>query len=140
MDEWQIEKSLRDSGLKKTAIRVAVLSHLSDCSNALSQPEFETFFKGQENRVTVYRVLRDLEEKGLIHRLYDVEGTARFALCRCCSEHAHNDEHVHFNCITCKNVFCLEDISTTIPELPEGFKIKMIHFTIEGICEKCNKN
>jgi Fur family transcriptional regulator, ferric uptake regulator len=140
MNELQIEKTLRDSGLKKTTVRIAVLRHLSDSSNALSQPEFEAFFKGQENRVTVYRVLRDLEEKGLIHRVYDVEGIARFALCRSCNEHTHNDEHIHFNCVACKNVFCLEDINLTIPVLPSGFKINMIHFTVEGICEKCNNN
>ncbi len=139
MNDLQIEKTLRSTGLKKTSVRVAVLKHLSDEIKALSQPDLETLVEGRENRVTVYRVLRDLEEKGLIHKVYDVEGTARFALCRSCTEHQHHDEHLHFNCIECKNVICLDDINVNIPSLPTGFKVKNIHFIIEGICEKCNK-
>ena len=84
-------------GLKKTSVRIAILKHLSDASKALSQPELEIVFEGRENRVTIYRVLKDLEEKGLIHKVYDVTGTARFAVCHSCIEHQHHDEHLHFN-------------------------------------------
>jgi Fur family transcriptional regulator, ferric uptake regulator len=139
MNDLEIVEALRNKGLKKTSVRVAVLKHLTDEVKALSQPELENLFAGRENRVTVYRVLRDLEEKGLIHRVYDVEGTARFALCHFCTEHKHHDEHLHFNCIECKNVICLDKINVNIPTLPAGFKIKNLHFTVEGICEKCNK-
>ena len=140
MNDLYFENLLKGSGLKKTTVRLAVLKHLSDHTKALSQPEFETFFEGRENRVTVYRVLRDLEEKGLIHKVYDLEGTARFALCRSCTEHQHHDEHLHFNCVECKNVFCLDDLNVAVPQLPIGFKAKSIHFIVEGTCEKCNKN
>lgn len=138
MNELDIEKILRASGLKKTSVRVGVLKHLSNSLNALSQPEFETLFNGLENRVTVYRVLRDLEEKGLIHRVYDLEGVARFALCKPRQVQAHSDDHIHFNCVTCKNVFCMEDIHLSIPDLPKGFEFRAIHFTIEGVCKICN--
>jgi Fur family transcriptional regulator, ferric uptake regulator len=140
MNDLQLVETLRSSGLKKTTVRIAVLKQLTESENALSQPELETVFEGRENRVTVYRVLRDFEEKGLIHRVYDVEGTARFALCRSCTEHQHYDEHLHFNCIECKNVICLDSVHVNIPILPIGFKVKNIHFTVEGVCEKCNKN
>ena len=120
MNDLQIVETLRSTGLKKTAVRVAVLKHLSDEIRALSQPELETLFEGRENRVTVYRVLRDLEEKGLIHKVYDVEGTARFALCRSCTEHKHHDQHLHFNCVQCKNVICMDNINVVIPSLPTG--------------------
>jgi Fur family transcriptional regulator, ferric uptake regulator len=140
MNDLQLVETLRSSGLKKTTVRIAVLKQLTESGNALSQPELETVFEGRENRVTVYRVLRDFEEKGLIHRVYDVEGTARFALCRSCTEYQHHDEHLHFNCIECKNVICLDSVHVSIPILPIGFKVKNIHFTVEGVCEKCNKN
>jgi Fur family transcriptional regulator, ferric uptake regulator len=140
MNDLQLVETLRSSGLKKTTVRIAVLKQLTESENALSQPELETVFEGRENRVTVYRVLRDFEEKGLIHRIYDMEGTARFALCRSCTEHQHHDEHLHFNCVECKNVICLDNIHVSIPTLPIGFKVKNIHFTVEGVCEKCNKN
>lgn len=137
MTDGQILENLRNSGLKKTSVRIAVLKYLSEGVKALSQPEIEILFEGRENRVTIYRVLRDLEEKGLIHKVYDVEGTARFALCRSCTEHQHHDEHLHFNCVECKNVICLDDVHISVPILPQGFQIKNIHFTIEGICKNC---
>ena len=91
--------------------------------------------------MTIYRVLRDLEEKGVIHRVFDLNGTARFAICRSgCSEYAHNDEHVHFNCTACKNVFCLDDIAVYTPSLPTGFTFQSVKLTVEGICKNCSAN
>lgn len=137
--EIQVSQTLRQIGLKSTPLRIAVLQQLAKKAQALSQPDLETIFEGRENRVTIYRVLRDLEENGLIHRVFDIDGTAHFALCKnSCSEHEHNDEHLHFNCITCKNVFCLDDVVVSVPALPEGFKVQTVKLTVEGICKNCS--
>lgn len=141
MTETRVIKALREVGLKQTPLRVAVLQELTANVQALSQPDLENVFEGRENRVTIYRVLRDLEEKGVIHRVFDLNGTARFALCRNnCTAHAHNDEHVHFNCTACKNVFCLDDIAVAAPSLPTGFMFQSVKLTVEGICKNCSVN
>ncbi|MFM2267994.1 MAG: hypothetical protein RL757_1435 [Bacteroidota bacterium] len=129
---------LRKSGLKRTPIRVAVLELLAASQSARSKPELEIAFGNRENRVTIYRVLRDLEEKGLVHRVFDVEGTPKFAICDAhCSTHAHHDEHLHFNCTTCLSVYCLDAISFPTINLPEGFELKNMNFSATGICKNC---
>ena len=141
MTETQVSQTLRQIGLKSTPLRIAVLQQLAKNGQALSQPDLKIVFEGRENRVTIYRVLRDLEESGLIHRVFDIDGTTRFAMCRnSSSEHEHNDEHLHFNCIACKNVFCLDDIAISTPSLPEGFKVQTVKLTVEGICKNCSEN
>ena len=141
MTETRAVQTLRQVGLKQTPLRVAVLQQLAANVHALSQPDFENVFEGRENRVTIYRVLRDLEDKGVIHRVFDLNGTARFAVCRNnCTAHAHNDKHVHFNCTACKNVFCLDDIAVAAPSLPMGFTFQSVKLTVEGICKNCSVN
>ena len=139
MIEAHTIQTLRQVGLKQTPLRMAILQKLMTNVQALSQSDFENVFEGRENRVTIYRVLRDLEEKGAIHRVFDLNGTARFAICRNnCTAHAHNDEHVHFNCTACKNVFCLDDIPVAPPSLPMGFIFQTVKLTVEGICKNCS--
>ncbi len=141
MTETRAIQTLRQVGLKHTPLRLAIVQELTTNVQALSQPDLENAFEGRENRVTIYRVLRDLEEKGVIHRVFDLNGTARFAICKSgCTEHVHNDEHVHFNCTTCKNVFCLDDAVVAAPSLPMGFTFKSVKLTVEGICKNCSAN
>ena len=141
MTETHAIQTLRQVGLKQTPLRIAILQELTTNMQALSQPDLENVFEGRENRVTIYRVLRDLEEKGVIHRVFDLNGTARFAICRNgCTAHVHNDEHVHFNCTACKNVFCLNDIVVAAPSLPTGFTFQTVKLTVEGICKNCSVN
>ena len=140
MENTQIETLLRQHGLKKTPVRVAVMRLLSDRGYALSQPELEDTFENKENRVTVYRVLRDLEEKGLIHKVYDLGGTAKFALCHSnCDEHHHHDEHLHFNCVECGNVYCINDTEIPTIRLPKGFQMRQLSLQAQGVCDTCTE-
>ena len=80
MKKNEIVQVLDDNNLKKTNIRVEVLKAITSTDNALSQPSIEKKMKGEAYRVTVYRVLKDLEENGLIHKTYDHSGTALFSI------------------------------------------------------------
>ncbi len=135
LEKAQIIEILRGSGLKKTPVRVAVLAALMGNNTALSQPQLEALFGQHESRITIYRVLRDLEEAHLIHRIYDKDGVAKYALYK--HNHAHN--HVHFNCTTCNDLVCLEAFEIEIPTLPQGYKMNAVRYTVEGICQKCDK-
>ncbi len=139
MIEEKLTELLRQAGLKRTPIRVAVLKHLAESNHAISQPALEAAFENRENRVTIYRVLRDLEEKGLIHRVFDITGTAKFALCNqtACSSHAHHDEHLHFNCTVCNNVYCLDMLELPKMTMPEGFELTTLNLSATGICKHC---
>lgn len=139
MIEEKLTEMLRKVGLKRTPIRVAVLRHLDEIEHALSQPALEEAFENRENRVTIYRVLRDLEEKGLIHRVFDISGTAKFAICQhnSCSAHAHHDEHIHFNCTVCNNVYCLDTLTLPSLPMPDGFELATVNLSATGICKNC---
>jgi Fur family ferric uptake transcriptional regulator len=141
MTEEKLTELLRQAGLKRTSIRVAVLKHLAAINHAVSQSALETVFENRENRVTIYRVLRDLEEKGLIHRIFDAAGTAKFALCNhsACSSHAHHDEHLHFNCTVCNHIFCMDSIEIPHLKMPEGFEIASLNISATGICKNCKQ-
>lgn len=134
-------QKLVNAGLKKTEIRIQLLSHLLSHDIAISQPELEKEFKSISDRVTIYRALSSFEENGIVHKVIDLNGTARYALCSSskCNGHKHFDEHVHFHCIDCGDVFCLEEIEIPHIQLPSTLIIQKSNLNIQGICEKCQK-
>ena len=92
------EELLDKHHLKKTSPRLKVLSVLSAKDVATSQPDLETVMVDID-RVTLYRILNAFEEKGIIHKVFDLNGTANYAVCSSnCEENHHHDEHLHFNC------------------------------------------
>jgi len=124
--------------LKKTAPRLKVLSMLAAKEVATSQPDLETVMVDID-RVTLYRILNAFEEKGIIHKVFDLNGTANYAMCSSkCEENHHHDEHLHFNCTNCKNVYCLDDLHLPPIKLPKGFKINGFTLYANGLCPKCS--
>lgn len=112
---------------------------MSSKSTATSQPDLESVMNDID-RVTLYRILSAFEEKGIIHKVFDLNGTANYAMCLSnCEENHHHDEHLHFNCSNCKNVYCLEELSMPAINVPAGFKIEALNLYATGICPKCSK-
>ncbi len=135
----EFNELLEKHQLKKTAPRISVLSILKSRPMATSQPELEEILGKQTDRVTLYRILSTFEEKGIIHKVLDLNGTANYAFCSSsCNEHEHHDEHVHFNCTRCKHVYCLNNLKIPSFSLPEGFKTASLSLTASGVCDKCS--
>lgn len=132
---------LEESGFRKTEIRLKVLEYIQKLDKAVSQPELERKFNKLADRVTLYRILSAFEEKGIIHKIMDVHGVARYALCNHnhCSEHQHHDEHVHFNCIECGDVVCLDNVKLPEINLPKEYSLLKMSLNIEGTCNNCKK-
>jgi Fur family ferric uptake transcriptional regulator len=136
---FQFEDLLAKHHLKKTSSRLRVLSMLASKQVATSQPDLEEVIEDVD-RGTLYRILTVFEEKGIIHKVYDLNGTANFALCHSnCEENHHHDEHLHFNCINCNNVYCLDDLDLPNIHLPQGFSNINFKLSATGICPSCNK-
>jgi len=124
--------------LKKTGPRLKVLSMLSAKKVATSQPDLERVMDDID-RVTLYRILSAFEEKGIIHKVFDLNGTANYAMCSpACDEDHHHDEHLHFNCTACKSVYCLDDLHLPAITLPKGFKPQGFTLYATGLCPKCD--
>ena len=105
-----------------------------------SHTELESLLNKMD-RVTLYRVLKDFEETGLVHKIIDMGGVTRFALCKhSCPDGNHSDNHVHFNCQDCNKVFCMDKI--VVPELrmPKGYRAMGAHTLLYGLCSNCSAN
>ncbi|EDM35289.1 hypothetical protein PBAL39_13692 [Pedobacter sp. BAL39] len=131
---------LKEHELKHTKQRVRVLEEIALDTAAISQPELEKKLGKEIDRVTLYRILNIYEDKGILHRIMDMNGTANYAICSpSCTEDHHHDEHVHFNCTSCAKIYCLE-VNAPKVKMPAGYTAKTINTTAYGICEKCNSS
>ncbi|MEZ0454112.1 Fur family transcriptional regulator [Sphingobacterium thalpophilum] len=131
---------LKRNNLKVTQPRLRVLEIISTKDSAISQPELEKLLGKDIDRVTLYRVLASFEEKGIIHKIFDLHGTATYAMCSTdCSEHDHHDQHVHFICRVCNSVYCLDDITLPKVSIPAGFSLEAIAVNALGVCNHCKK-
>lgn len=129
---------LRSHKLKVTQPRLGVLQIIAQKDTAISQPELERMLGKSVDRVTLYRVLSVLEEKGILHKIFDLQGTATYALCSpACDEHEHHDQHVHFICAACNSIFCLDEINLPPVHLPAGYKLHHVGINAVGYCAKC---
>ena len=132
---------LQDHGLRNTPVRRKILSFMEDRKHAVSHAELEESFNGDADRVTLYRALHTLEEKGIVHKVLDRNGIARYAMCQdACTVHRHDDQHLHFHCNNCKNVFCIPVDDYPMVVLPIGFELSKIQLSAEGICDSCKQN
>jgi len=129
---------LRSNKLKVTQPRLRVLEIVSTKTAAISQPELEKILGNEIDRVTLYRILASFEEKGILHKIFDLHGTATYAICSTkCSAHHHHDQHVHFICSVCNSIHCLDEISLPQINLPSGFSLYSIAINAVGLCKNC---
>lgn len=131
---------LRENNLKVTQPRLRVLEIISAKQTAISQPELEKLLGKETDRVTLYRILASFEEKGLLHKIFDLHGTATYATCsHHCTEHKHEDQHIHFICSSCNSVICLEEISIPNIHVPKNFALQSVAVNAVGLCDKCQQ-
>lgn len=129
---------LENHGLRKTPNRISILNEFSNSKHALSHADIENALK-ELDRVTIYRTLSSFADQGIIHKVLDESGTAKYALCQSeCTEHKHEDSHVHFSCTKCKLTFCLESISIPTLQIPKGYAVKEFNLLVQGVCKNCN--
>jgi len=131
-------ESIHEKGLKVTPVRLKVLELLQSSSLAFAHNELEATFS-KVDRITLYRVLKDFEEAGIVHKIIDMEGVTRFAVCKhSCPDTTHSEDHVHFNCRECHKMFCLDNVHIPPVKLPSGFKTLGINTLVHGICNNCS--
>ena len=131
---------LKSNGLKVTKPRLRVLEVIADKKTAIKQPDLEKLFGSEIDRVTLYRILTSFEDKGILHKIFDLQGTATYAFCstECTADH-HHDQHVHFICSICNSVYCLDEISVPKINIPANFSLHEIAINAVGICDVCQK-
>lgn len=132
-------ETLKEFELRHTGCREDIIGAFQGNDFALSQGDLEVKFGQRFDRVTIYRTLKTFLEKGLIHKVLDDEGGAKYALCRQeCSHHEHHHDHVHFKCLDCGQTTCLEDVHVPNIVLPEGYVRKEVNMLVQGTCAACH--
>jgi Fur family ferric uptake transcriptional regulator len=133
------EETLKKHGLKITGFRVDILSLFTSANHALSLSDIELAI-GDHDRITLYRTLKSFEDKGIIHKVLDSNGSSKFAACEgACTQYHHHDEHIHFHCQTCNHTYCLDYVHVPRIKLPNGYVFNSAQMTVQGLCQKCSK-
>lgn len=135
----KVENILKEHELRVTPTRIKILKTFMEEQSALSHADLEIQFKNEFDRVTIYRTLTSFLENGLLHRVPDDSGVAKYALCKHDgTEHNHDDHHVHFKCRKCDKIECLHDLEIPKLHLPKKYMMEHVNLLIEGLCAECN--
>lgn len=132
----EMRDHLRDLGLRATSPRLAVLSTLHDHAAPLSHEALMERL-GDFDRATVYRILSDLFQAGLLRRMDLGDHIWRFELLDTCR--TVRDDHAHFLCTACGEVTCLPELElrATRGPLPAALQGAEITLRVSGRCAEC---
>lgn len=131
-----MKKILKDHSLRVTDCRIDVLQMFLDANYALSFRDLEDRFAAYD-RVTLYRTLNSFMENGVLHRIPDDSGFARYGICQdTCTPDHHQHDHIHFKCDECGNIECLPGHYPPRVSLP-GYKVTDTSVILKGVCQHC---
>jgi Fe2+/Zn2+ uptake regulation proteins len=128
-------KHLSDSGLAPTANRERVVRALAQAGAPLTPQDLLERLTGSMNRVTLYRILDLLVERGVATRHNAGERAFRYCLA------SGPMGHAHFHCNQCGQTRCLdsEPLALGIRQLCAGLpmRVEAADFHLSGVCEAC---
>lgn len=133
------QKDLKNAGLKATLPRLKILELFenSDERHLSAEDVYKVLLNAGDDvgLATVYRVLTQFEDAGLLVRHHFESGKAVFEL-------NEGDHHDHIVCVKCGRVeeFYDEEIERRQKEAAEslGFKMQEHSLMIYGVCDNCN--
>lgn len=133
----QLAELLRERNLKATSTRLEVLSVISNCDRAIPFSEIQNALHSFD-RVTLYRTIHALVDKGIIHKALIDENETFYAMCsNSCSSASHDHKHIHFKCNLCHVVTCVQADSPISISIP-GHSIENFEIEATGVCTSCN--
>lgn len=130
---------LEAASLSPTPNRVKIFELIGNSENPLRAQEIHDTLRqtGEINRVTVYRILDLLVERGLIEKMTSGERSFHFGL----APNKHHKPHPHFYCRRCGSLECLrpETLSIDLHPLQKTYpgKIEAVEIRVDGICKQC---
>ena len=138
MNTTQIRELLQKRKLKATTTRINLLSKMSNYGSAMSHSSIQKKMSPVD-RVTLYRTIEALKEKGVIHKAYQDNNEIYYAICDIdCTKQHRCHEHIHFKCTVCETIHC-EEVENTIEISLPNYKINKVSINVEGLCETFNK-
>jgi Fur family ferric uptake transcriptional regulator len=137
----EIKQLLKPYGLKLTLARLKVLEIFLSNDKALTYAELLQLTEQVFDRVTVYRILRSFEDLGIIHRIVGANSSVNYALSIIskADKKKSQEQHLHFSCIKCNGVYCLDDQLVPSITLPDIYEVHSLNMVVVGICRICNE-
>ncbi|WP_251132017.1 MULTISPECIES: peroxide-responsive transcriptional repressor PerR [Exiguobacterium] len=132
-------RSLRDSGVRMTPQRHAILEYLT---TGHTHPTADDIYRALEHRfpnmsvATVYNNLRVFREKGIVEEMNYGDASSRFDFV--------TTRHYHMICEGCGKIVdfnypVLDDVETVAAHLT-GFKVDRHRLEVYGTCPECQSN
>lgn len=130
---------LRDSGLRATAARIAVLQRLAEADRPVTHGMLvENLANFGFDQSTVYRALMELSDAEVISRLDLGDQVRRFEY----RDRPGQTEfqHAHFMCFSCGDIQCLEGYAFRLqPPAKKRLNLAISEVLLKGQCAKCGK-
>jgi Fur family ferric uptake transcriptional regulator len=132
---------LKRSDLDPLPNRLMILEIIGNSPSPLSPQEiFEILQRSRHmNKVTLYRILDLLVEKGLIQRISAGDRSFRYGI----APNQNHPQHPHFYCHECGNMECLapEALNVDTGALRKTYPalIQKVEIRLDGICRHCLK-
>lgn len=138
MNSQYFKDLLHSRELKATTSRLNLLIKMQEYKSAMPYSVIQKTMKAVD-RVTLYRILESLKEKGIIHKAFEGNKESYYAICsnRCSTNH-HNHDHIHFKCVKCESVTCEKPSNALKISFPDK-EIHKVSIHIEGLCELCKE-
>lgn len=124
--------------MRVTDSRSEVLEKFLASKKTLNHNDLEFALGSKFDRVTLYRTLHSFVKQGILHKIADNDGSLQYALCEDCGHERHDDEHVHFKCMICNAITCLDHVRLPLIKLPDGYSYQSGEMMITGTCKSCN--
>jgi Fur family ferric uptake transcriptional regulator len=130
---------LQSAALRPSPVRVAVLGRLLQMGRPVSHNDLWKRKKVRSfNRVTVYRTLRALKRRAIVHSVQGTDGVWRYCAHAVASGGCPGD-HPHFVCSRCRRMICLLGQTMPFVEVPPGTSVEAKQFVVYGTCPDCQK-
>lgn len=120
---------------RTTPTKEAVMAVLSATPKALSQDAIVQKIEIGIDRATIYRVLNQFCEDGIIHKIVADDGKQYFAVCKKCDPQQLPDNHFHFRCTNCQSIECLPTVVHF--SIPQGYSVEKVNCILVGVCKDC---
>lgn len=139
MDRQQAHHVLKGLKLKVTPKRLEVMACLADEPSFLSADQVWHRLKPKLSQIglpTVYRILDELSEAGVVSRIFMSDRKQYYFLC------PNSDHHHHFVCEACRRVedveLCgMDDVARDLSRR-SGARVTSHILQINGICAACS--
>ena len=140
LSQEALREEIRETGLRATASRIAVLRLLRTSEHPVSHGDVKRVFREEAwDPATLYRNLMDFSEVGLTRRADVGDRLWRFEYIGSESEH-DNAEHPHFVCTECGVVECLDGVDLQIApgkDGPKALRRGEVEVQLRGRCNDC---